>query len=121
LWSVRAAEDPLWAAWRIMCGIVGRNAHGVHTDLNPWFGQAPDEPEVVQTHDCLLSVIYWHIRETLVRGNVEVCRECGTPFVQRDGRQRFCPPPSWTGASQCAMRFRKREQRKRARGEQPTR
>jgi len=108
----RPGEEPLAIAWRIMSDVVNPNVRGVFPQMGRFVESASEAARVVQGWDSLLSVIYRHLFEIVVGGNVEECRECGTPFVQTDGRQRFCPP-SLTRESPCAMRFHKREQRRR--------
>ena len=107
---------PWRVGWMILSGIINPNLRGVHAEIVEWIDTYEDAGRVVQAFDGLISVIYRHLFEIVVGGNVEDCRECGTPFKQTDGRQRFCPPPTWTSESPCAMRFHKREQRKRERG-----
>jgi len=110
--------EPWSFAWRIIREIINPNLRGVHAALSPYFPKDPNESIVAQGWDALISVIYRHIFEIISSGEVEECRECHTPFIRTDGRQRFCPPPPSRRESQCAMRFHKREQRRRARGDQ---
>jgi hypothetical protein len=42
----------------------------------------------------LIETAYWHLADTLDRGRIKRCEECQAPFIQRDKRQRFCPPPA---------------------------
>jgi hypothetical protein len=105
-------ESPRRTTWAILRGIVNPNLRGVHAEISRWAGEIPQGELVTQAFEGLVSVIYRHLFEIIVGGNVEDCRECGTPFKQTDGRQRFCPPPSWARESQCAMRYHKREQRR---------
>ena len=103
-----------------MGAVMNPNVRGVYPQMNYRAECTADGSPVVQGWDSLLSVIYRHLFDVVVGGNVQECRECGTPFVQTDGRQRFCPPPPSSRESQCAMRFHKREQRKRSRTEGPS-
>lgn len=115
--NVYASNVTPWEeAGTILTRIINPNLRGVHAQILAWTDTKQEAVGVVQAFDGLISVIYRHLFEIVVGGNVEDCRECGTPFRQTDGRQRFCPPPSWTSESPCAMRFHKREQRRRARG-----
>jgi hypothetical protein len=100
-------------AWVFIRHIINPNLSGVHAEISPFFDSRPEEPFVATGWDSLMSVIYRHLFEIMASGQVEECRECGTPFVRTDGRQRFCPPTPPARESQCAMRFHKREQRKR--------
>jgi hypothetical protein len=104
-------------AWRIIRRIINPNLRGVHAEISLYFDGIRDEPIVGLGWDALISVIYRHVFEIMSSGQIEECRECQTPFIRTDGRQRFCPPPPSARESQCAMRFHKREQRRRARGE----
>jgi hypothetical protein len=106
--------SPQRATWTILRGIINPNLSGVHAEISRWAGEMLEGELVVQAFEGLISVIYRHLFEIVVGGNVEDCRECGTPFKQTDARQRFCPPPSWARESACAMRFHKRQQRRRA-------
>jgi hypothetical protein len=98
-------------AWGIMSAIVESNARGVYPRIRI------DEDEtgvhVLQGWDSTIGVMYRYLFDLIVGGAIEECRECRTPINQTDARQRFCPPPPWTRESQCAMRFHKREQRRR--------
>jgi hypothetical protein len=100
-------------AWKMIRRIINPNLRGVHAEISPYFDKEPGEPIVALGWDSLLSVIYRHVFEIMASGQVEECRECGTPFTRTDGRQRFCPPTPPARESQCAMRFHKREQRQR--------
>jgi hypothetical protein len=109
--DVRVRSWP--GAWMIIRRIINPNLSGVHTQIDPQFSRHPDAEIVAMGWDSLMSVVYRHLFEILASGEVEECRECGTPFIRNDGRQRFCPPAPLARESLCAMRFHKREQRKR--------
>ncbi len=112
--DVRSPSGPPWSqAWNIVRRVINPNLSGVHPEINLWASRSPAAPLVVQGWDTIMSVIYRHLFEVIASGEVEECRECSTPFVRTDGRQRFCPPPPWSREGQCAMRFHKREQRRR--------
>jgi hypothetical protein len=100
---------------------INPNLRGVHSQISSHVERFPDQPIVVQGWDALISVVYRHIFETMASGEVEDCSECHTPFIRTDGRQRFCPPVPPARESHCAMRFHKREQRKRGRGKRTSR
>jgi hypothetical protein len=107
-------------AWHMIRRSINPNLRGVHAQISSHVERYPDRTIVVQGWDALISVVYRHIFETMASGEVEECRECQTPFIRTDGRQRFCPPVPPARESNCAMRFHKREQRKRARVTEPS-
>ncbi len=121
LYNVSTGEGQPWfGVWNIIRSIINPNLRGVHPEISTFAGRSPDVPVVAQGWDAIMSVIYRHLFEVIAsdqeRGEVEECRECTTPFIRTDGRQRFCPPPPGSRESLCAMRFHKREQRKRKDG-----
>jgi hypothetical protein len=40
----------------------------------------------------LIETAYWHLANTIDGGKLIRCEECQGLFIQRDKRQRFCPP-----------------------------
>lgn len=121
---LRSQGAEMAQAWNIVRNIINPNLSGVRPQLSPFASRSPGAPVFSQGWDSVMSVIYRHLFEIIasgqVGGQVEECRECMTPFIRTDGRQRFCPPPPSSRESQCAMRFHKREQRKRSRTEGPS-
>ncbi len=62
--------------------------------------------------DSLLDVIYWHVGRAALSG-VRSCKECGTPFVALDKRQKYCPGDEFSATgSLCGLRARVRKSRK---------
>lgn len=108
---------PAETAWRIIVEVLNPNLAGSRTALwhdsdgDPWAS-----PTAVLVFDSTLSAVYWHLKQLVTASRVAECVECGFPFVQVDGRQRFCPPTDVERQqgkrdSRCAMRWRKRQQR----------
>jgi hypothetical protein len=44
------------------------------------------------TFTALIETAYWHVANTVDGGKLVRCEECQGVFIQRDNRQRFCPP-----------------------------
>jgi hypothetical protein len=44
------------------------------------------------TFTALIETAYWHLANTVDGGKIVRCEECQALFIQRDKRQRFCPP-----------------------------
>ena len=115
-YNMSVGRLPPWSgAWNLVRVVINPNMRGVHAEISSVAEVLEDTSLVEQGWDSVISVIYRHLFEAIASGQVEECRECGTPFVRTDKRQRFCPPPRESRESQCAMRFHKREQRRRTR------
>lgn len=112
--------DHLWAkrrgwvavAEQIVETILNRHLAGVQISLQYVEGEVQ-----VRTHfDALLGVVYRHLADVVAAGQLRECDYCATPFVQRHGHQRFCPPEPWVaergGESACALRYRSEKRRK---------
>jgi hypothetical protein len=41
----------------------------------------------------LIETAYWHLADIVDGGKVKRCEDCHGLFIQRDKRQRYCPPP----------------------------
>lgn len=63
----------------------------------------------------LLESIYSLVADAAVAGQLSHCEACGATFVQRDKRQRHCPPRLGQLKSSCMNRIRVRQYRKRKR------
>jgi hypothetical protein len=110
-------EEPFSSvARRLVANIVNPHLGGVFPALAHVYPEFEHRSEGVlglKLHyrfDSLVSVCYRLIAEIALNGRVVECRECGSPFVQKDRRQQFCPPP-WGRESRCANRYHKRIQR----------
>jgi hypothetical protein len=62
----------------------------------------------------LIETAYWHLANLIDGGTVKRCEDCSAIFIQRDRRQRFCPPSynpksSSRQHSRCGTRKRVRE------------
>jgi hypothetical protein len=97
-------------------GVINPNLADLQPRLTDW--PALDELALNYGFVALTDVIYWHLAQfALGRGRLARCQECHYFFPQTDRRQRFCPPAGWRGEqaeSRCAMRFRTRRMRARA-------
>jgi len=71
------------------------------------------------TYKALIEVIWHHVGNIVLQvqegKEIRICDECQTPFLVRDGRQRFCPSPGTEGYSRnqsnCSLRQRQRKKR----------
>jgi len=56
----------------------------------------------------LIEVAYWQLADVVDGGRVRRCEAsgCGAVFIQKDRRQRFCPPRFAQQESPCAIRER---------------
>ncbi len=102
-------EDPRLLAQRILLTIVNPNLRGVSRQLREL--PPPTTREISYSFDSLVSVVYWHLADLVGGGKIQECLDCGTPFVQTDKRQRYCPPSPGSRESLCAMKFRQRKRR----------
>ena len=74
----------------------------------------PDPLRVLPHCPSLMTAVYWHVADIVADGQrLRPCEDCGALFVVTDNRQKYCPPPQWTGkrGSSCGFRARKRRQR----------
>jgi len=109
-WHVRATDDLRSVAFRMIQSIINPNLAGVYRQLSiPSLGDP--RIEIMYGWDSLLSVVYWHLAEMVAGGRVQECQECGMPFLQKHGRQRFCAPAPFYTESKCALKFRQRKHR----------
>jgi len=114
--NVNPGEPFSSVARRLVANIVNPHLGGVFPALAYVYPELDHRSEGVlglELHyrfDSLVSVCYRLIAEIALNGRVVECRECGAPFVQKDRRQQFCPPP-WGRESRCANRYHKRIQR----------
>ena len=120
--SVRPPGQSAFAiAHELIARIVNPNLRGlfgqIETEVDPRTGR--DGLRLVTHADSLMTCLYRHLADLALGGPVLECRECGTLFVRRHARQVFCSSPPWKrgGASRCAERWKKREQRKRRRAD----
>ena len=114
--NVNPGEPSPSVARRLVANIVNPHLGGVFpalANVYPEFDHRSEGVLGLKLHyrfDSLVSVCYRLIAEIALNGRVVECRECGSPFVQKDRRQQFCPPP-WGRESRCANRYHKRIQR----------
>jgi hypothetical protein len=97
----------------IILHIVNENISGVRRELRQYESGGFER---VLTFDSTLSAVYWHLQELLISETVQECAECGFPFKQTHGHQRFCPPTDVERQqgkldSRCATRARQRRLR----------
>jgi hypothetical protein len=65
---------------------------------------------------CLLDYIYWHLADAVTRGQIGRCVACGRLFVVRHQNQKYCARRSdQKGESLCALAYRQRRWRPKAR------
>jgi hypothetical protein len=91
-------EDYLWVNLRGVCRRVQYRKGRLHS---VWGGNS------------LLESIYTLVTDAAVAGRMATCEACGTPFVQTDERQRYCPPREGQEKSPCMNRERVRRYRSR--------
>ncbi len=63
----------------------------------------------------LIEAIWYMVGGAAVnlnRKGVQICRECGLPFIVTDKRQKFCPGDAFSSGSLCGGRNRVRKYRK---------
>lgn len=75
---------------------------------HPADAATPLEPLFSVTDQTIVRSILSHLYRFQRR-----CVCCGKPFVARDGRQRYCPPPAGIKESLCGNRWRQRQFRRR--------
>lgn len=95
------------AAQKLIVQLINRNLVGITPTLK--FDDKTGDFSASFTFQALFNVVYWHLREVILRGTLRTCEECGAPFIATDKRQRFCPPPEGVKESRCATRRRGRE------------
>lgn len=109
-----------YAATLVLENIVNQNLRGVYlqirdyvpyiADIAPARQLAASGYHLLYTWDALISVVYRHVADIVVGGQLRVCDLCGLPFLQTHARQRFCPAPP-PERSLCEQRYTKARQR----------
>jgi hypothetical protein len=97
-------KGPGSAADALITHLLERGLKGMGYGLNP--GKLRLEPRPVN----LLGAVWWHLYQSILGGHeLKVC-PCGRGFVVRHGNQDYCTPRH-------AALYRKKEQRRREKGE----
>jgi hypothetical protein len=100
-------RDVLGAAQLILQVLLSENTKGVHRVL------AVDEDDSRRTvnqlmYAALIEVAYWQLQDAVIARRIKRCKfeACGSHFIQKHGRQEFCPPyrDDKTKISKCANR-----------------
>ncbi len=108
-WLRQADSSAVKLARDIRRQLINQNIVGIHRAFQDVDGR--DQAHFVCS--ALVEAAYWHLGETVLeqRHPVLRCEGCGAAFVQRDPRQRFCPPRLHQKSSACAIRVRVRKHR----------
>lgn len=64
----------------------------------------------------LADLAYWKLLDNAENGKIKKCAYCGTPFLQSNAVQQFCPPDGFSKESRCGLAYRQklyREKQKR--------
>jgi len=71
--------------------------------------------EIRYEFTALIEMVWWHVGKVARdRFRITRCIECGSPFEQKDLRQKYCPPPRGSNESICGRSYRMRTQRRRS-------
>ncbi len=96
---------------RMVCrGLINPNIAGIYPELR----QERAEDRIYFHFHAPIEAAYWRLAIAINGGNVKLCKECGSAFIQSDGRQQYCPPRFRQRESACAIRARVARLRKKA-------
>jgi hypothetical protein len=109
-------DDMAYHARLFRNSVINANIQGIDRAL-PMGARSSIKDRSYWKFSALIQTAYWHLADTLDRGRIKRCEECQAPFIQRDKRQRFCPPPaspipSKRRHSRCGTRKRVQEYRR---------
>ena len=87
--------------------IINKNIQNIRIALQP-DGNSERSFFVSQS---LIEMAYWHLQNHVLGGTIKQCERngCGAYFIQKHGRERFCPEPKQSGSkneSRCAVLHR---------------